>query len=157
MKIRLLILECKDWHKGWYCKASDDIDQRIKILKHAINKSDNIELIITSHNFLAFYPECSVNAKEFIEVEVIPKLEEKIENKKPLIIGFDLLNLNMRFNRIKKGKSQRKTKAISSNLRFNPYDRGIDAAVCYIQVEHNSYVYGTHIWNVGKILGNVAR
>jgi len=145
MKIRLLIPECKDWHEGWYCKASNDIDQRVEILKQSLNRADDIDLLITSHNFFAFYPSSKVIVKEFIEDEIIQRLQERIEKKKPLIIGFDLLTPNTRFNRAKKGKVQGKTQEGDLSVRFNPYDRGIDALVCYIKVEHNSYVYGTHI------------
>ena len=135
MKIRLIIPKCENFN-GWYCEASSDIDQRVEMLNQVMKERDNIRLIITSHNFLTFYSKSGISAKEFIVTKIIRTLEEKIENKKPLVIGFDLL----RSNQAKKQIGKKKIRG-----DFNPYG-GIDAIVCYIKVENNSYVYRTHLW-----------
>jgi len=135
VKIRLIIPKCENFN-GWYCEASSDIDQRVEMLNQVMKERDNIRLIITSHNFLTFYSKSGISAKEFIVTKIIRTLEEKIENKKPLVIGFDLL----RSNQAKKQIGKKKIRG-----DFNPYG-GIDAIVCYIKVENNSYAYRTHLW-----------
>lgn len=35
---------------------------------------------------------------------------------------------------------------LASNIRFNPYQTGIDAIVCYLAVDEREYKYSTHIW-----------
>jgi len=131
------------------------------MLNQVTNKTDDRRLIITSHNFFAFYPDSRLNGREFIEKEIISRLQEKIENKKPLIIGFDLLPSNMRSNPVKSKTGQRRTKGATEgsdlNTSFNPYDRGIDAIVCYLKVEQNSYAYGTHIWECWQDKGECSK
>ena len=130
MNIRLVIPECKEWN-GWYCSESDYIDLRIKILKKAMENNDSspsIDLVVTSHNFFAFYPQCLVDSQSFIEENIVEKLNENLPNsiRKPLVLGFDLL---------------------TSNIKFNPYQTGIDAIVCFLDINNeNGYKYSTHIW-----------
>ena len=126
MKIRLVIPECKDWD-GWYCKDAES-SHRIRILEKAAQEKD-IDLIVTSHNFLSFYPSNFLNAENFIKETLIPLLND-IPNKKPIILGFDLL---------------------TQKRRFNTFNIGIDSVVCFLNVDtSNTYLYETHILECWK-------
>ena len=126
MKFRLIIPQYKDFEGGW-CENSKNIESRIEVLKDSMN--NNINMVITSHNYFIFFPSCLVDIRKFVENEIINRLHNRIsskERRKPIIVGFDLFN---------------------DHIKFNPYDRGIDAVVCFIKKTNNSnYVYGTHIW-----------
>lgn len=122
MKIRLVIPECKDWD-GWYCKDAES-SHRIRILEKAAQEKD-IDLILTSHNFFSFYQSHLIKAENFIKETLIPLLNY-IPNKKPIILGFDLL---------------------AKKIRFNPFDSGIDSVVCFLTIDANkNYLYETHVW-----------
>ena len=126
MKVRLLIPECKDWD-GWYCKDAEN-SNRIKILDKAAKDKD-IDLVVTSHNFFSFYPSSLIKAENFIIETLIPLLKD-IQNKKPIILGFDLR---------------------TQEIRFNPFNSGIDAAVCFLTIDANkNYIYETHILECWK-------
>ncbi len=128
MKFRLIIPQCKDFEGGW-CENSKNIESRIEVLKDSMN--NNINMVITSHNYFIFFPSCLVDIRKFVENEIINHLHNRISSKerKPIIVGFDLFN---------------------DHIKFNLYG-GIDAVVCFIKKTNNSnYVYGTHIWECWK-------
>ena len=128
--IRLIIPECKNFDGSYCCYGNGhriDNDDRIAVLKESCNLGDgeNIGLIVTSHNFFSYYPDRLVKGKNFIEEKVIHDLNSLPKNI-PLVLGFDLA-----------------TKRIS----FNPFN-GIDAIVCFFNIENNEYKYSRHIWEV---------
>lgn len=140
MKIRLVIPECEEF-LGYCCKTSLDIDQRLEMLKVAMEDSYNVDLIVTSHNYFAFNHSLGTknfDAKKFIINKIVPMLCKYMENIKPLVIGFDMLNPKSNYSKNQRSKGKNKES-------FNPYN-GIDSIVCYIKVVKKSYAYHTHIW-----------
>ncbi|TES93717.1 MAG: hypothetical protein E3J87_01645 [Candidatus Cloacimonadota bacterium] len=125
IKIRLVIPKCTDFNCGFYCVDYEN-SSRVKILEECCKEKD-LDLIVTSNNFFHFSPRQLVSAEDFIQEELIPLLNEGIQRrKKPIVIGFDLLN---------------------SEPRFNPFPTGIDAVVCFLNVNsRNNFIYKTHIW-----------
>ncbi len=121
MKIRILIPQCGEF-EGYYCKSATQIDKRINLLRESIKR--DFDLLVTSHNFFTFYPNREESVENFIKRELTPKLNE-LDDKIPIILGFDLL---------------------TPNIRFNPFSTGIDALVIALNVKNNKYIYGTHIW-----------
>lgn len=153
MKIRLLIPQCDNWHGAWYCNDSiihidnGNIREYDHIRIHTLNASmqKDFDLLVTSNNFFKFYLSVNqFNIVDFINNILIPWLNMKIENKIPLIIGFDIATPGKKENKSKKTKKGKKSKETSEE-EFNPYG-GIDAVVAYFDVRRNSYVYRTHIW-----------
>ena len=135
--IRLIIPICEDDEiiNGYYSKQSmpDNFAIRKNILKKSIEyEGDNIDLVITSNNYFTFSPSSILKGNQFVEEYILRELNY-LTYKKPLIIGFDLIN---------------------NRIVFNPY-RGISAMVCLITVDdNNQYKYVTHIWECWADKGN---
>jgi len=126
MKFRLIIPQCHNF-SGWWCENSKNIESRLEVLQNSMD-NDEIDIIITSHNYFIFFPSCLVDIRKFVEKQIINHLLNKIssERRKPIILGFDILN---------------------QHIIFNPYSTGIDAVVCFIDLNNNgNYIYNTHIW-----------
>jgi hypothetical protein len=125
MKIRMVIPECRNFYGG-YCKEAENFDLRVEILKQAMD-DNSVNLIVTSHNFFVFHPHCLIEPPCFIGENILNKLNgNDFDNiRKPLVLGFDLL---------------------TSNIKFNPYEKGIDAIVCFLDVVEEKYKHVTHIW-----------
>lgn len=127
--IRLVIPICEDDEisNEYYCEQSKPNNHEIRklILQKAMEyEAKRIDLIVTSNNFLSFFPPKKIEGKEQIGKLVTDVLKE-LRHKKPLILGFDLL-----------------TKAIV----FNPYG-GINATVCFLDVMgRNKYECKRQIW-----------
>lgn len=136
MKIRLLIPECEKFN-GYYSYESKDLEGRIDLLNYIMKLGTEISLVVTSHNYFQFNSKPISDIKNFIEQRLIPSLNKGIQNKIPLVYGFDFV--------LNKGRSKKKVKIIKYGTALNPYG-GISAVVCFLKVLNKSYVYGTHIW-----------
>ena len=163
MKVRLLIPECRNWDKDedgrktYICSDSyRNIDERTEMLQCSMVFKNKMDLVVTSHNFFSFPIDNSVTQncyknsdcfrQRFIEPKIIELLNKKVECKKPLIIGFDLLaSAKAKKSSIKSEKKGKSKKSINQESNPNPYG-GIPAVVLYLKVKNNEYVYGTHIW-----------
>ena len=163
MKVRLLIPECRNWDREedgkrtYMCSDSyRNIDERIEMLQYSMVFKNKMDFVVTSHNFFSFPIDNSVTQncyknsdcfrQRFIEPKIIELLNKKVECKKPLIIGFDLLaSAKAKKSSIKSEKKGKSKKSINQESNPNPYG-GIPAVVLYLKVKNNEYVYGTHIW-----------
>jgi len=133
MIIRLIIPLCNA-PKGGYCDDALNFQGRLQILQNAMQP--DVDLIVTSHNFFDF-SSCNhinlnnicVNIVAFINTHIINYLN-CLEIKRPIVLGFD----------IKRGGN------------INPYG-GIDAIVCFLDIDQNKYQYKTHIWECWKSSG----
>lgn len=129
LKVRSIIPVCAkdEVVNGYYCKRGfpDSLATRKEILKKSMEYGqDNIDLIVTSNNFFTFFPSCQMSGRQLTESYIVRELED-LCLKKPLIVGFDLIN---------------------RHIHFNPYS-GIDAIVCFLKVNnYNMYEYATHVW-----------
>lgn len=111
---------------GYYSgDAENRQEDRIGLLVDLMKT--NTDLIVTSNNYLAFRPSSRISErceiKSFVENEILPLFPSDI-SPKPVVLGFDLL---------------------TEDIKFNPYN-GIDAIVVYLEVNNGKLTYKTHIW-----------
>ena len=163
MRIRLLIPECQYWDRDqdgentYICADSHrNIDGRIEMLQYSMVFNNETDLLVTSHNFFSFPIDNSIrhNCYEnpycfrhsFIEPKIIKLLNEKVECKKPLIIGFDFMtSTKAKKGKVKPRKGKQGKKLANQEFNPNPYG-GIPAVVLYLKVKNNRFHYRTHIW-----------
>jgi len=95
-------------------------------IERANNFPDKFDkfIVITSNNFFSFSPTCLNSSEEFVRNVISNFSLNQLPDKKPLILGFDVLN---------------------SRISFNPYN-GIDAIVGALRVNNNEFQYLTSIW-----------
>lgn len=72
MKFRLIIPQCHNF-SGWWCENSKNIESRLEVLQNSMD-NDEIDIIITSHNYFIFFPSCLVDIRKFVEKQIIKVL-----------------------------------------------------------------------------------
>lgn len=97
-----------------------NIREKIDTFPHTEDKF----LVVTSNNFFSFSPTRLGSSEEFVRYVISHFSLNQLNNKKPLLLGFDVLN---------------------SHICFNPYD-GIDAIVAALSVKNNEFQPLTSIW-----------
>jgi len=133
MKVRLILLAYEDeilLINGYLNEKSfpDFWSERIMILNHALNE-DDIDIVITPHNFFTLIPYCICQANEYlIHCGLLHELNT-LSNKKPIILGVDLVN---------------------NHIPFNPYF-SLDAIVYFLDLNgNNEFTISTAIWECWK-------
>ena len=127
MNIELIgfLLDERDLIKGYMSKNAiyEYWEERITILNFVSNMED-IDLLITANNFIIITPNKIEESIANYLNDFLVICDQKISNKKPLIIGGDIYH---------------------SHISFNPY-YGIDSFCCFLNPLNSKFDIGTYIW-----------